>query len=311
MKNRFYSELTYWKKFNPMFPDNMKIDDRDPPEEFYLPWNENRIHIDSRTPSEYKGTIIFVHGVASNGRILSHASRFLADLGYRVLSPDLPGYGLSEISSSTEINYPLWLSCINHVVDWASKQNEKPIFLFGLSLGGIVSYDVAALNPKIRGIIVTTLISLSDPEVRLYGFKNKWIAKYGAFGLSFLKNFLRIKKIKIKNFAKVNLISNNQEFSKVFMRDPFSGGNAVYISFLQSIFSIKPALEPERFKIPILLAHPSKDLWTPTHLSLKLFDRIPSTKYFVELENCGHAPLEEPGIQTLQTAIQDFLVRYT
>jgi|LakMenEpi03Aug12_release.lakeMendotaPanAssembly.Ray.scaffolds.fasta_scaffold98362_2 hypothetical protein len=35
--------------------------------------------------------------------------------------------------------------------------------------------------------------------------------------------------------------------------------------------------------------------------------KIKSSKKFVELENCGHAPIEEPGISQLQTAISEFL----
>ena len=58
--------------------------------------------------------------------------------------------------------------------------------------------------------------------------------------------------------------------------------------------------------MPVLLAHPGADRWTPAELSDALFARLAGPKRFVMLEGCGHYPLEEPGLGQLESAFRDF-----
>ncbi|MGH1508504.1 alpha/beta hydrolase [Ralstonia solanacearum] len=77
---------------------------------------------------------------------------------------------------------------------------------------------------------------------------------------------------------------------------------------MQSIFSVRPDIEPEDFDhCPLLLAHPGDDRWTSFESSRQFFDRIKGDKELVMLENCGHFPVEEPGITQLERASIRFL----
>ena len=60
---------------------------------------------------------------------------------------------------------------------------------------------------------------------------------------------------------------------------------------------------------PLLLVHPGADAWTPTALSLEVYDRIESEKAFIELANGSHLPLEAPAADQLQSAVHAFLDR--
>ena len=67
---------------------------------------------------------------------------------------------------------------------------------------------------------------------------------------------------------------------------------------------IRPAIEPEEFDLcPVLLAQPAADRWTTIEASRPFFDRIKGTKELVMLENCGHYPIEEPGVTRLEEAM--------
>ncbi|WP_064046551.1 alpha/beta hydrolase [Ralstonia solanacearum] len=70
-----------------------------------------------------------------------------------------------------------------------------------------------------------------------------------------------------------------------------------------------PALNTEilTFPCPLLLAHPGDDRWTGFESSRQFFDRIKGDKELVMLENCGHFPVEEPGITQLERASIRFL----
>lgn len=77
---------------------------------------------------------------------------------------------------------------------------------------------------------------------------------------------------------------------------------------LASIFSFEPSVEPEDFRAcPILLTHPEDDRWLTVESSRLFFDRIAAPKELVLLNNCGHFPTEEPGIDQMADAIEDFL----
>jgi alpha-beta hydrolase superfamily lysophospholipase len=56
-----------------------------------------------------------------------------------------------------------------------------------------------------------------------------------------------------------------------------------------------------------LFLQPEKDTWTTLATSKPFYDRISSEKSLIMLENCGHAPFEEPGVSTMKNAIQNFL----
>ena len=114
-------------------------------------------------------------------------------------------------------------------------------------------------------------------------------------------------RLPMKWLAPMELISNDPEVSRVFMKDRLAGGTTVSMGFLRSLMNAKPAIEPEDFNVcPVLLAHPAIDPWTPLELSKQFFDRIKSKKELVLLEGCGHFPVEEPG----RLQLEDELVRF-
>ena len=77
---------------------------------------------------------------------------------------------------------------------------------------------------------------------------------------------------------------------------------------MHSLLAIRPAIEPEDFDLcPLLLVHPAADRWTTIEASRPFFDRIKGPKELVMLENCGHFPIEEPGVSRLEEASTAFL----
>jgi alpha-beta hydrolase superfamily lysophospholipase len=103
-------------------------------------------------------------------------------------------------------------------------------------------------------------------------------------------------------------VANDPEIARLACEDPIGGGKLVPLRFLHSILAVRPAIEPEDFDLcPVLLAHPAADLWTKIEASRPFFDRIKGPKELVMLENCGHLPIEEPGLGRLEEAVVIFL----
>ena len=103
-------------------------------------------------------------------------------------------------------------------------------------------------------------------------------------------------------------LTNDPALTRLLCHDALGGGNRTPLRFLHSLLAVRPAIEPEAFEVcPVLLAHPAADRWTTVEASRPFFDRIRAPKQLVMLENCGHLPVEEPGLSRLEEAAVDFL----
>jgi len=60
---------------------------------------------------------------------------------------------------------------------------------------------------------------------------------------------------------------------------------------------------PERNRTPVTLLHPGRDAWTPIELSARVLSRAAGPVELVILRECGHFPVEDPGVTELVDAV--------
>ena len=99
-------------------------------------------------------------------------------------------------------------------------------------------------------------------------------------------------------------------FVEKLKKDKVGSGSWVYLKFLRTLFEAKPDIEPENFtKCPLLLFQPKEDFIIPWNISKPFYDRLACVKEVIFLENCGHIPMEEPGIFQLKERALKFIGR--
>jgi len=296
----------YLKDYLAFIPQKYQ-DSFEKPTESFWKWNNHRIHIDSKSNETNKKTVIFIHGAGANGRILSLFGSYLFKNGINYYAPDNLGYGMTNCSTE-HFDYNDWLTMLCDYVKYIQSKENNEVYLIGLSIGGMLAYQVASKINNLSGIIVTTLADPRDKATLIAMAKYKFLA---TSGLSLLHTFRCITdqiRLPIKWFCKMDLMSRNRELSKVFINDKLAGGAKISLRFLRTFAAHKPPLEFEEFdKCPILLLHPEKDQWTPFELSKKVFDKLRGNKEFMLLEECGHAPIEEPGIYKMEKEVLKFI----
>lgn len=82
--------------------------------------------------------VVLVHGFCEDSRMYDSFLRFLADAGYRVLAPDLPGFGRSETQpGATMTDYA---EVLEHLI--RDQDLERPVII-GHSMGGYAALEVA------------------------------------------------------------------------------------------------------------------------------------------------------------------------
>lgn len=302
-----YSDDNSWKELQLLLPVKNRIDQIAEPEEKYIEVNGMEIHIDEYEMSS-ETSIVVLHGVGGNGRLVSFFAVPLARAGYNVICPDLPGYGFSKYKKG--ITYTDWIEVGNKVVETEISKGRK-VFIIGLSAGGMLAYNVACNHQDLSGLIFTNILDNREEEVKSCSAKNKFQAKYGIRILNLLPKFIRNVKVPIRMVTNMDGLVNNKEILNVLLKDKVGAGSMVNINFLLSMINSIPIIEPDKFnKVPVLMVHPGNDLWTPVEISEIFYNKIASNKRKVILENAGHFPVEEPGLSQMENAISDFIRRH-
>jgi alpha-beta hydrolase superfamily lysophospholipase len=303
-----YMDRPEWHRYQRFLPERLRYSSDTIPAEEWVTWKDANVHVDRLANESARAKVLLLHGGGGNGRVLLPLAAMLFRMGYEVIAPDFPGYGLTRYGNQTRPHYETWSQIGSDLVDRELERDSRPVVVFGLSIGGMLAYMVAARNPRVAGLIGTTFADVRDIKVRDAVSKNLFLSRVGgAFAQAFwfITDHLALP---IKMVTKMDLITNDPEFSALFKRDPLAGGGAMSFRFMRSLLQMRPAVEPEGFSsCPVLLAHPGLDPWTPLSISRPFYDRIAAPKELVVLAGAGHFPYEEPGLTQLHDAVARFL----
>lgn len=300
-----YEKDIIWRDIQKFLPKENRIDDSSVPSEEWLKFNENDIHIDHYINENSKGVVVIFHGVGGNGRLLSFIASPLHKAGYEVVCPDLPLYGHTVCNE--KITYSHWIDCGALVVERYRNEN-KPLYLFGLSAGGMLAYQVACRVDNINGLMLTCILDQRINGVTKETASNSFMATIGKPVLKATHNLVGKIKLPMKMVCNMKAIVNNEDLANLLMSDPISSGTKVTLGFLNGMLNLDIEIEAEDFdKCPVLLAHPEKDYWTDVSLSKLFFDKIKAKKELKILSDAGHFPIEENGLKQLEDYCLEFM----
>lgn len=308
-----YNNQKAWRQVQDFLPETLHFTSQNKPKEEIWPWHGHQVHLDTfRNPKAIAKVICF-HGVGTNGRQISMIiGGPLAREGFETIVVDMPTYGVSKVDPKQTVIYDDWVACGSDLVDAELAKDDRPIFLYGLSAGGMETYHVAARNKskRIHGIIGMTFLDQRRTDVRLETTSNAFWGHLG-IGLTALSCRLGLGRCKIKMSipSKMRTLVNDPDCLKIMLKDETSAGNKVTFAFIDSYMNYKPEMEPQDFDVcPILLTQPEDDRWTPQHLSDPFLDQIshvPVKKTI--LRHGSHYPIETEALEDLRTNIVAFI----
>lgn len=306
-----YAGQDHWREIQAFLPSKYHLGEGRLPSEEWWDWRGHQIHLDRFRNAEAKARVILFHGVGTNGRQMSTIlGRPLFDSGLETTATDMPGYGVTKVAEGVTIGYGDWVQAGNDFVNAELARDSRPIFLYGLSAGGMLTYHVAALNGKVKGIVGMTFLDQRNQQVADETAYNEFASRVGKPVIhKAVQLGMGSVQIPMRMASKMSALVNNEDALKAFYADKTSAGNWVTQKFLDSYMSPKPAVEPEDFDVcPILLTQPAEDRWSPLHLSELFLRRIKKVPVkIVMLENAGHYPIEEPGLTQMHDAILRFV----
>lgn len=299
-----FASLPFWSNYRRILAEEFGLHLQAEPAERRVLVRGHRLRIDHwATEGTPKGTVVLVHGGGGNGRILAPFAEPIAQHGWQVLAPDLPGFGLSEPSPRFDWDYAEWPAVISAIADAQS----GPVVLMGASLGGMAAVFGAQQSEQVAGVVATTLLDLSVEENFIQVARWPWLGRLSLFGINRAPDLLDRLRIPLRLATPLAMMSANRRMQHYFATDPLIGASWKPIKFFRTVHACKP--RSLRLNCPLLLVHPGADVWTPTELSLSVFGQMDAEKVFVELSNGSHLPVEQPAYRELAEHVTTFLDR--
>lgn len=255
--------------------------------------------------------IVLLHGAGVDSALLSWAEVMpLLAREYRVIAPDLPGYGTSDRIEG-EYSLAFYTDIVRGVI---AAFRAAPAVLVGLSLGGGICLNMALEHPdQVRALVPVDAWGLFDrlPWHRLMYWYTRsrlnenlyaWAGRYPAFIRWALAWGLFGDRARVTD----DLVATVQRL----MLEP--GAGWPFVSFQRSEVTptgVRTDLfgRLEQIRVPTLLVHGSRDPAVPLQAAVAASRRIPDCELYV-MEGCKHWPQKERPAEFAR-AVLDFLGR--
>ncbi len=240
--------------------------------------------------------LIFLHGLGSSTRDWEYQIEFFAGR-YQVIAMDFRGHGQSGKPPGP---YSVQLFAAD-TVKLLKALNLGPAHIAGLSMGGMVAFQMAVDTPE---LIASLTIINSGPELVFRSFAER---------MAFLQRSLIIRCLGIKYMAqvlaKILLPEPHQKtLQKQLLQRWAQNDKKAYLASLQAITGWSVADRISAIQAPTLVISADQD-YTPIAFKEAYIARMPMAELAI-INNSRHlSPIDQP--EQVNTAIQNFLSRHS
>lgn len=272
----------------------------------YLGENEGRLEtrrlsvdgigITYYTAGSGDATVVLLHGAGVDSALLSWAEVMPLLAGsYRVIAPDLPGYGASGRIDG-EYSLAFYTRVVKGIIEALA---DAPVVLAGLSLGGGISFNLALHHPELIKVLVPVCpwgvferlpwhrllywYSRSKLNEKLYAWtgRRRWLVRW-ALTTALFGDAANVSDQLVEQVQKA-------------MLEPEAGWP--FISFQRSEITptgLRTNLFSQLHRIPhpTLLVHGSHDPTVPLQGAVAASKKIPDCELYV-MQGCKHWPQKE------------------
>lgn len=236
--------------------------------------------------SSIKASIIIVHGLKDHSDRYTQVAEQLTKNGYAVYAYDLRGHGDSEGQRVWVDSFDQYIGDLEIIYDMVKKaQPNKPIYIFGHSMGGAIATTFALKNTRsIDGLI------LSAPALKAGEDINAFLIGVTKILGSILPS-LAVLELKDESFSRDPYVVNAMKNDKLIYQG--KGPARTAKELLKTLSYIEDHMT--ELNIPFLALHGGKDVLTNPEGSKDLYQKAKTPDKTLKIyPDTYHDLLHEP-----------------
>ena len=256
------------------------------------------LHFQDSGPSKNPIPILFLHGFGASLQTWDSWAQVLSE-DYRVISVDLPGFGLTGEDPSGIYTDQRSVEVLEAFL---KKLKITKVVLVGNSMGGKFAWQFAARYPnQVSKLVLISPDGYASHGIE-YGKKSEVPAIAQLYRYFFSKDFLAMNLEPA--YANPNTL-NEALVTRYYDLMLAPGVRGAILARMQQTVLQDPAPSLASIQVPTLLIWGEKDAFIPISNSNDYLKVMPNAKR-VSLPNIGHLPQEEQPSIGLQV-LKDFL----
>lgn len=234
--------------------------------------------------------MILIHGFASSNLVWSKVLLEFADLGFRVIAPDLAGYGYS--SKPRDLDYTIARQA-QMVFGLTRELGIEHAFLVGSSYGGAVAATIALDHPQlVEKLVLVGAVTNNRPTryllMRLFG--SPVIGDILSPLVVSSRRLLRMRMKRVYDRHAWPLDERRVQARHLPLRT--RGTHRAIIRTVRRWDAERVSRDAHLLQPPTLVLWGDSDREVPLADGHRLHDEIPKSRLIV-FQNCGHLPHEE------------------
>lgn len=239
-------------------------------------------------------TILLLHGLGATGDSWQLQFPPLIESGYRILVPDMRGFGKSSFPGGT--NNPQVMS--EDVSRFLEKLDVRSVNVMGISMGGTIALQFALDHPKMLEslILINTFARLRPKKLSIWLF---YLVRY---------ILIMVVGLQIQARYLVDRLfpgSDQEMLREAFFDQIIQSDQDCYRSTIKSFVGFNVTERLNEIIVPTLVVTGAKDTVVPPASQYELSENIPTAKQIV-IHDAGHALIVERPDEFNQV-IMDFL----
>ena len=236
--------------------------------------------------------VVLLHGFCSSNYIWADVMRPFADAGFRVVAPDLVGYGFSEKPSYAEYTIQAQARMVLRLLDRLGIGRST---LIGSSYGGAVAATVAlAASERIEKLVLVSPVSNNNvrDQTLLRLAAAPVIGDLFSPVLLDSRALMRWRMSRVYAPHNAHLLNDTARMEGHHRPLRTANTHRAIINTLRRWSATHVSREAHLIEAPTLLLWGENDQDIPLHEGQRLFRAIPDARLIV-FRHCGHIPHEE------------------